>query len=416
MKQIDVLDKIIFVNETNGDFSYYKEDVLDNSSPNIEEYIKSFNTKHLTICINISNACNLACKYCFNNFKKNKLMDFDYIQRKIIQLVNDFSHCERFYIDLSGKGEPLLNLSTIYKISEFCKSLSQKFNKDFVVSFVTNGMLLNKKTIKNLQKKNILFGISLDGPKEIHNFFRTDKFNNPTYDLIMKNIRAIKKREYLGCAITITNHTFDLLKTLLELDSYFETISIKPVRDIQYGFTQESIEAWIKEYEKLTIFFAEEIKNKRWKLLKKIINGDDYFGKFIFRCFLNVRVLNRCDAGITRFTIDENDKIYGCPASTIIPNQNIEFLNTKNQLSEQIGLNKHLCSNCEFFYYCGGECEIERILHNNKNNEIMCKYKKGLIKFAMYLKLFALFEFPNIFLEIYSFCQEKMNRKKFNED
>ena len=33
MKQIDVLDKMIFVNETNGDFSYYKEDVLDNSSP-----------------------------------------------------------------------------------------------------------------------------------------------------------------------------------------------------------------------------------------------------------------------------------------------------------------------------------------------------------------------------------------------
>lgn len=148
------------MNETNGDFSYYKEDVLDNSSPNIEEYIKSFNTKHLTICINISNACNLACKYCFNNFKKNKLMDFDYIQRKIIQLVNGFGHCERFYIDLSGKGEPLLNLSTIYKISEFCKSLSQKYNKDFVVSFVTNGMLLNKKTIKNLQKKISLLVVS----------------------------------------------------------------------------------------------------------------------------------------------------------------------------------------------------------------------------------------------------------------
>ncbi len=411
MKQFNVFDKIIYINEFNGNFSYNKEDILEINCPDSEKYISNFNPKHITICINISNACNLNCKYCFNHQKENKLMDFDYIKRKIIKFITDFNYCDRYYIDVSGKGEPLLNLSVIYKISNLCKILEKTYKKDFVVSFVTNGILLNKKIIKTLQKKNILFGISLDGPKDIHNFFRRDKLNQPTYDLIMKNIKVIKKREYLGCAITITNQTFNLVETILKLDTYFETISIKPVRDLQYGFTYESVEGWIKEYEKLTIFFIDEIRNNRWKILKKILNGDDYFGKFIFRCFLNVRVLNRCDAGITRFTIDEDDKIYGCPASSVIPSCDLDNLDIKKMLSKQIEINKKICSNCEFFYYCGGECEIERFLHNGKNNEIICLYKKGLIRFAMYLKLFTLFEYPNIFLEIYSFCKEKKNRK-----
>lgn len=71
MKRINVLDKTIFLNESNGNFSFYKEDVVENTCLNKEEFIKNFSAKYITICINISNACNLACKYCFNNQKLN---------------------------------------------------------------------------------------------------------------------------------------------------------------------------------------------------------------------------------------------------------------------------------------------------------------------------------------------------------
>lgn len=408
MRQIKVLDKIIFINEKNGSFSFKKEDLLDDTQPNISDYIKTFNSKHLTLCINISNSCNLKCKFCFNNKKNDKLLDYVYIEKRILEFVNLFNQCEKYYIDLSGKGEPLLNLSTILKIADFCNALSKKIEKDLIVSFVTNGTLLNKKIIRVLQKKNILFGISLDGPESVHNYFRINKFGAPTYKIIIKNIKKIKKREFLGCAVTLTNKNFDLLQTLLELNNYFETISVKPVRDIKFGFTYEAVISWSSEYERLTKYFIEKIKLNNWILLKKIINGDDYFGKFIYRCFLNLRVLNRCDAGISRFTIEEENKIYGCPAASMYPSFEITSLNPKSQLKKQIFNNN--CQKCEFFYFCGGECEIEFYLHNKKN-EVMCYFKKKLIALAMYLKLVVLFEYPETFYDIYSFCQEKMNRK-----
>lgn len=410
MKQIKVLNKKIYINEKNGSFSFNKEDVLDDEIPNVEDYIYNFKSNHITLCINISNTCNLNCKYCFNQIKNDTVMDINYIKSKIREVVDYFKDIKRFYIDLSGKGEPLLNYPIIIKIADYCKFLSKKNNKNIIVSFVTNGTLLNKKIINRLQKKNILFGISLDGNKDSHDYYRKDKIGKPTYDLIMKNIEMIKKKEYLGCAVTITNRKFDLLHTLLELSNSFETISIKPVRDIKYGFNEESLRFWIGEYQKLTNYFVDEIKKNRWNLLKKLINGDDYFGKFVYRCFLNVRVFHRCDAKISRFTLEEGDKLYGCPASTIYSSLKITTLDFKRYLNQQINSNKN-CEKCTFFYYCGGECEIERIIHIGKINNIMCGYKKELIKFAMYLKLFSLFEYPKVFLEINSFCQKKMNRK-----
>lgn len=410
MKTIEVFNQIIYVNENNGSFSFYKEDVEDDEIIDENEYIRNFRPKSITICIPISNQCNMACRYCFNDKKNATKLDFSDIEYRINEFINKFDFCEKYYIDLSGKGEPLLNLEFIVQLSDFCLKKSKEIQKELIIVFVTNGLLLTKKVVKLLQKRNILFGVSIDGPKEIHNANRVKQDGSPTYDLIIKNIKKIKHKEYLGCAMTITNNPYNLLDSLLEMSNYFDTISVKPVRGLAYGLNEASLLHWKNEYGSLAIYLLSEIKNGRWILLKKLLNGEDYFGKFLYRCFFNIRVLHRCDAGISRFTIEKNGKGFGCPAASMYDFLELNDLNYRRQLESQIREQKKQCAKCPVFFLCGGECQIEEIHYKGKN-VLLCELKKELIGLAMYIKLVTLFDYFSIFQEIYEFCEEKSKRK-----
>lgn len=71
------------------------------------------------MCIHISSECNLNCKYCFRqNVPQLKFSD----AARFIELVTTlYPHADRYIVDLSGAGEPLLHKDLILEIAEFCK-------------------------------------------------------------------------------------------------------------------------------------------------------------------------------------------------------------------------------------------------------------------------------------------------------
>lgn len=381
----------------------------------LAEYIENFKIENLNLCINISNICNLKCDYCFNNEKKDESTDIEKIKLIINDFVYRYSDCEKIYVDLSGKGEPLLKLSLIYQINDFCKDLSNRIFKEILVSFVTNGVLLTPNIAESLQEKGILFGVSLDGNKENHDMYRKDVKGNGTYDLILGNIKKIKNRKYIGCAVTLTNNVFSLVESLKELTKFFNTISYKPVRDNKLGFNRNNIGKWLKEYQKLTLFLCEKTSENDLKFIKTLLNGEDYFGKFIYRCLMNSRTLNRCDAGISRFAINSDGEIYDCPAQSMSYNKKTEIQPIEN-LKNQIHRLKNHCSYCKFKLICGGECTV---VWNSKkkNDKIMCKFKEQLIKYALYIvyKLRYCYD-EKIYTELIDFCKEKNNRNYMDEE
>lgn len=113
-------------------------------------------------------------------------------------LFEKFSEGDRFFVDLSGKGEPLLSLKTILTINSHCIKVSNEIKKEIVVSFVTNGLLLTPNIVSLLQENGILFGISIDGPKYVHDVHRKRIDNSNSYDLIMENVKKIEKKRFLG--------------------------------------------------------------------------------------------------------------------------------------------------------------------------------------------------------------------------
>lgn len=402
----------IYIDSENGNFSLIEEELYTHRSKLIRhapEYSKDLYST-ITFCLEISDVCNLNCSYCFNNDKSGNRMSFDVAKESLDYLFSLFPNAQKYFIDVSGDGEPLLSMSLIEQIAKYAHDKSNEIDREVTVSLVSNGFLLTPSIVKKLQDMNILFGVSIDGCKENHNLLRKDKSGKETFDIIMKNVYKKEDRYFIGCAVTITNHVFDLNESITDLKKLFNTISIKPARSKEYGIDYKSLPLWKNEYNRLEKRLESEIKNRDFSTLFALLNGDDYFGKFIYRSFLNLKALSRCDCATGRIAVSVNGSFYPCPAlidSSLSLGDNSSGFNSKAaQAIYQHQTERKECSFCVFRYSCGGEC----IAENRTINPVMCEFKKHLILLSMLLEEHCRSLPLDAYDKIYDFCIMKKDR------
>ena len=417
-----VIDKDIFFDRPTGCFSNSREGLSFAASQSTDfdalplgMAVDDVKSSSASFCLSIFDACNLNCVYCFNKDKKGKPVDLKAALAFLEQCFRLYPNKDKYHVDLSGKGEPLLYLKEILAIKEYCLQKQDELRKEVLVQFVCNGTLLSGEVAKILQQKGILFGVSIDGNETIHDEVRLTKDGQSTYQAILANVNAIPSHQYVGAACTLTKRVFSLVDSLKELGETFNTVGYKPARDCPEAFDMAAAKAWAKEYEKLTLFLIEEAKRGKLKYLRILLNGDDYFGKFIKRLLLNQRVLCRCDGGISRLSLDSSGKIYPCPAAfsfddlALGEGKNIDKARREALFQEQI--KQEGCHSCEVRHICGGECLIEKRLSGG-NNDAMCLWKKRLIYLTAYLVLSLAEDCPAVFKEIQAFAKEVASRNK----
>jgi uncharacterized protein len=74
----------------------------------------------------------------------------------------------------------------------------------------TNGTLLDDEWCKFFKENNFLIGISIDGPRHLHDAHRVDKGGAPTFDRVMRGLRLLQKHgvEY-NILVTVNRLTAD---------------------------------------------------------------------------------------------------------------------------------------------------------------------------------------------------------------
>lgn len=141
--------------------------------------------------------CNLDCKYCFylekESFleKENNFQMKDEVLEIFIYKYITTQEIPEIQFVWQG-GEPTLRNLDFYRKVIFYQKKNAG-NKKIINSLQTNGMFLDEEWCVFLKENNFLVGISLDGPKEIHDHYRVDKVGNPTFDRVMKSIDLLKK-------------------------------------------------------------------------------------------------------------------------------------------------------------------------------------------------------------------------------
>jgi uncharacterized protein len=116
-------------------------------------------------------------------------------------------------------GEPLLNKTTIFNLSNWSQQLCKSKDVRYISSITTNGYLLDIKTFEELIKCNISsFQITIDGEKQTHDKFRPTLKGKSTFDEIYSNLVKMSDTSYnFNCTIrfNISDANFNSIKSFI---------------------------------------------------------------------------------------------------------------------------------------------------------------------------------------------------------
>jgi uncharacterized protein len=153
--------------------------------------------------------CNLDCRYCFYLEKENlygKKRDWAMPDPVLESYISQFVNAQDApAISFAWQGgEPtLLGVDFFRKVIAIQKKYAN--GKRIENAFQTNGVLLDDRWGEFLAENHFLIGISIDGPADLHDFYRVDKGGAPTFDRVMRGLRFLKKHQVEFNALTVVN-------------------------------------------------------------------------------------------------------------------------------------------------------------------------------------------------------------------
>ena len=186
-----------------------------NALPSAEKYAgngPAYQRRFHVMAKPTGSACNLDCSYCFYLHKehllqqeKRRYMSDETLENFIRQYI-DGQDGEQVVFSWQG-GEPtLMGLEFFHKVVKFqqqYKKPGQRIENDLQ----TNGILINDAWAEFLKANQFLVGLSIDGPRELHDRYRITRSGKPTFDKVMAGVDALKRHGVPFNALVTVNRT-----------------------------------------------------------------------------------------------------------------------------------------------------------------------------------------------------------------
>lgn len=364
--------------------------------------------------------CNLDCKYCFY-LEKEKLyphanfeMSDEVLENFIKQKIE--AH-ETPVVNFAWQGgEPtLLGVDYFKRVVKLQRKYAD--GKEIENTFQTNGVLLDDYWADFFAQNNFLIGLSIDGPRELHDKYRVNKGNKPTFDQVIKGLEYLKKHEVDFNTLTcVHNHNsqfpLEVYNFLKEIGSGFmqfiPIIERTATEGSQNGLTlvspdfkgEAEVTYWsvnAEDYGNFLIgIFDEWVRNDVGKYFVQIFDValESWYGKRPSLCVFRETCGNA-------MAIEHNGDLYSCdhyvyPENKLgnILEEHLENLAASPQ-QEKFGNDKRdklpqYCLNCEVRFACNGECPKHRFIKTPDGEEglnYLCTgYKKFFNHINPYMK------------------------------
>lgn len=154
--------------------------------------------------------CNIDCKYCFykclssnrEEYSKGFMTDetLDTLVKNAFDYVSPAKNedgkgvAEQSFVSFAFQGgEPTLaGLDFFRRVVE----LQKKYNDGTIQvenTLQTNGMIIDDEWAKFFAENHFLIGVSLDGPKKMHDAYRVDTVGKPTFERIMNTLELFDR-------------------------------------------------------------------------------------------------------------------------------------------------------------------------------------------------------------------------------
>ena len=335
--------------------------------------------------------CNLDCAYCFYLEKENLYpgtqswaMRAEVLERYIAQYIA-VQPADEVHFAWQG-GEPtLLGVDFFRTVVE----LEQKYagGRRIHNALQTNGTLLDDAWGEFLAAHAFLVGISIDGPRALHDCYRVDKGQAPTFDRVMRGLDVLKKHKVEFNTLTVVNrqnaqHPAEVYRFLKEIGSSFlqfipvvERKAVRPdqnglvliqpsfdhaaevtewsVEPLQYGkFLAHIFDAWVKK-DVGTIFIQQfDVALESWMGMEASL--------CVFR--------KTCGSALA---MEHNGDLYSCDhfvypehkLGNVLEADLAEMAGSAQQV--KFGRDKwdslpRMCRECDVRFACNGECPKHR--------------------------------------------------------
>ncbi|MBR3760709.1 MAG: thioether cross-link-forming SCIFF peptide maturase [Ruminococcus sp.] len=401
-KVVDKLSKVYSVEDIESCYDeiveLYNEKILF-SEDDYEKYAKySVASPVKAMCLNIAHDCQLRCKYCFASTgdfgQGRKLMTLETGKHAIDFLLENSGDRTNLELDFFG-GEPLMNFKVVKQIVEYARSREAEYNKKFRFTITTNGLLLDDEKIEFINKEMSNVVLSIDGRKEINDYFRVLPNGQGCYDMILPKYKKLVEgrgdKEYYVRG-TFTNKNLDFSNDVFALyEAGFDQISIEPVvgEGDEYALTEKELHAVFKEYENLA---------------NRILENEKKGGKFNFFHFMidldqgpcAIKRLRGCGCGNDYVAITPDGDIYPCHQFVGMEEYKMGNIDegTFNQEMKADFANCHVyskpeCRKCWAKFYCSGGCNANNYQYVGdvrSAHKISCELEKKRLECAIMLK------------------------------
>jgi len=341
--------------------------------------------------------CNLDCSYCYYLEKEHLHASSEkwampphvlerYIRDRIeAQPTRDVSF-------MWQGGEPtLLGVDFFREVVRLQRQFAR--GKRIANAIQTNGTLLDDAWCEFLKQNNFLVGVSIDGPRELHDVYRVDKRQKPTFDLVVRAIELLKRHTVEFCTLTVVNRRnstrpLEVYNFLKEIGSRFVQFiplveRVSAGRAVQLGMTFAlaptagrplECETPVTEWsvlpddfgQFLSAIFDEWIQKDVGRIavqMFEIAVGRE-LGKGPGLCYF----AETCGNAIV---VEHNGDVYSCDhyvypeyrIGNVMDHSLAEIVNNPQQL--QFGTDKRdtlpaYCRNCEVRFACNGDCPKHR--------------------------------------------------------
>lgn len=321
-------------------------------------------------------ACNMACRYCFYLEKSGLYPDGparmdDEVLESYIRQTLEGQQVPSATIAWQG-GEP-----TLMGLDFFKKSIAieEKYARPGMViehTIQTNGTLLDDDWCRFFHEKNFLVGLSLDGPRAMHDANRVDRDGQPTFDRVMNAAHLLQKHDVefnILATINAANedHPLEVYRFFRdELGArYLQFIPIVE-RDPDGTINERSVKP--KPFGRFLIdIFDEWIRRDVGKMF--VINIDGPLANWLgspSACIFQPT----CGRGMA---LERNGDLYSCDhfvtredfLGNILETPLVELVSSEKQ--RRFGHRKwdslpRYCRECQFLFVCNGECPKNRFL------------------------------------------------------
>ncbi len=374
--------------------SYYKK----RESFRKEMEMLRFGLKPSAVYFNITERCNLNCRYCYipeNMRRKGKHMSEE-------KVINALQLLKAYFKKTSGTAllpkvifhgaEPLLNKKALFNGIE-------KFSKDFTFGIQTNTLLLDAEAVSFFKSRKVSIGISLDGPTgKIVNRTRASWAGEGVFRQVNRAMELLKGYDAWSVICTITTEN---MQSLARMVSYLHDNEVPNCLLNVVRCTLPSARK-IKPDDSIAARYFIDALEKSYRLYKK--SGR----KLVVANFANILIsilaptarrlmcdISPCGGGRSFFALAPSGDIFPCS----------EFIGLKHFRGGNIfknGINNILASNafklvtgrkvediepcrrCAIRHFCGSPCPAEAYEMNGGMDKTgaFCEFYEEQVRFA----------------------------------